>query len=114
MTTIVLPAPLVQRPGPPPPGAAGAPDQPPAPSSTMLAVVGRLASHAGEPMSTTVTAPTHTVAVHVPDRQTYAGWCRELDTVVTASSTDALGTVTTATAMLHGWRLDVRLSGAGA
>lgn len=113
MTAIAMPAPLVQVPVPPP-GASGDPHQPPAPVATMLAVVGRIASHAGDPLSVTATEPTHTIAAHVPTRETYIDWCRELDTEATVVTTDSLGTLARATAMLHGWRVDVQLMGATA
>ncbi|MEV4122904.1 hypothetical protein [Micromonospora sp. NPDC049645] len=113
MTALAMPAPLVQVPVPPP-GVSGDPHQPPAPVATMLAVVGRVASHAGDPLSITVTEPTHTIAAHVPTHGTYVDWCRELDTAATVVTTDTLGTLVRASAMVHGWRVDVQLVGQAA
>lgn len=75
----------------------------------MLAVLGRVASHAGEPLSVTVTDPTHTIYVHVPHDQAYGAWCREIETATTIVATDDLGSLASATAVLHGWRVDVRI-----
>lgn len=79
----------------------------PAPLATMLAVLGRIASHAGGVRTMTITEPGQRVAVMADDRRTYELWCREVFgpdvEIVTDRSTG--GTE----GCLHGWSVAVYL-----
>jgi hypothetical protein len=79
----------------------------PAPLATMLAVLGRVASHAGGVMTMTVTEPGQRVAVMVGDRPAYARWCREL---FGPDVEPGEGVQTGTEGCLHGWSIAVYLS----
>ncbi len=73
----------------------------PAPLATMLAVLGRIASHAGGPLTLTVTEPGQTIHVTLDCRDRYAAWVTEL-------AADALVVGThpfEASTCLHGWSM---------
>lgn len=86
----------------------GAPQ--PAPVETMLAVLARISSHAGDPVSVTVTAPSRTIDVNVDDSAQYAAWRTgtgaDLSSIVRG---DELGTLTETSTDLYGWHLRVRV-----
>lgn len=75
----------------------------PAPLATMLAVLGRIASHAGGPLTLTVTEPGQTIYIAVETGELYDAWCRE----IAADGQAMHGTPTPfeAVTCLHGWSL---------
>lgn len=77
----------------------------PAPLATMLAVLGRIASHAGGVHVIGITEPGQRVVVEVAGTEHYGAWVREL-----AADTLVCGTTTPfeCDACLHGWSLTVR------
>lgn len=83
---------------------------PPAPVETILAVLARTASHAGDPLSVTVTAPTHTIDVNVDGRDGYASWRNNLATGGSTVRGDDLGVTSECESNLHGWLMRVRIA----
>lgn len=82
----------------------------PAPTSTILAVLARIASHAGEPLSIMTMTP-HRIVVTVDHLDVYAGWCREVDVAPGAEvRVDSLGSLTEVHGCLHGWHLTLQLT----
>lgn len=112
MTAIAMPAPA--RLDPPPPivhDDDGDPGRPPAPGSSMLAALARIASHAGEPLSATVTQPLHAITVNLADRQAYAAWRAELGMIGAVVRDDDLGVIAESTVRLYGWTWTVQIAG---
>jgi hypothetical protein len=94
----------------PQPGRCGDGDEHgrhPAPLATMLAVLGRVASHAGGVQTMTVTEPGQRVAVMLDDRPAYMRWCREL---FGPDVEPGEGTEPGTEGCLHGWSIAVYLS----
>lgn len=113
MTAVAMPAPAVLDPPPPEPGEHGGGDQPtPAPVGTILAVMARIASHAGDPLSVTITEPVHAITVNVGDRKTYTAWRLIIRAGGVCVLGDDLGTLSMSYADLHGWQLVVQIAGA--
>jgi hypothetical protein len=111
MTALAMHVPALLDPPPPIPREGdGDGGGQPAPGATILAVLGRVASHAGDPLSVTVTAPTHAITVNVDGRDPYIAWCRELVTDDTIVSDDQLGVLARSTSRLHGWSLTVQIA----
>lgn len=111
MTAVAMPAPAVLEPIPP--AGAGGGDEPPtpAPVGTILAVMARIASHAGDPLSVTVTEPVHVITVNVADQRSYTAWRLVIRAGGVCVLGDDLGTLSMSYADLHGWQLVVQIAG---
>lgn len=110
MTAAALTAPDAPATAPPAPAGCGdgtQHDRHPAPLATMLAVLGRIASHAGGVRTMTITEPGQRVAVMTDDQATYWSWCTEVfgPDVQVVDDRTAGGTE----GCLHGWSVAVYL-----
>jgi hypothetical protein len=103
-------APALPLTAPPPTGGGDRKPCTPAPVETMLAVLARIASHAGrDPLSLTITQPGHAVDVNVRDRAQYDAWRWYVAEQGPLVRGDDLGLTGESEASLHGWRLRLRL-----
>jgi hypothetical protein len=110
MTAVLMPAPAILGPPPADDHADGDPRRNPAPVATILAVLGTIASHAGDPTSVTVTEPVHAITVNVDDRQRYAAWREMTASTGELVRDDHLGVLARSQAQRYGWLITVQIA----
>lgn len=92
------------------PPLAGRRGRLPAPMATILAVLGRVASHAGDPQSITVTEHVHAINVNTADPEQHTAWCREVSIDGPVVEPTRVGPFAESTAALHGWLLTISVT----
>lgn len=117
MTAALTVAPSTDPPAPPTCGdGSGRHGRHPAPLATMLAVIARIASHAGGVQTLTITEPGQRIAVMVGDGAAWVRWSDALfpsaDAAVTATVAPGASHygLRSVEGTLHGWSVGVHLA----